>query len=76
MEPRCLFCLHWQPSGYMDERNRLAEERDMQRRQGPEVALAGGCLHPNRIRVGAASTATCPLWEPFDEGSFDDEPIR
>ena len=64
-----MFCRHWEPAGYVDLGNRLSEEREVVDRFGEDAALAGGCAHPEPVRAGASSKASCPLWaaiEPHD----------
>jgi hypothetical protein len=42
-EQRCLYCQYFGS----DEANPEAEERALERRYGPEVALVGACQHPD-----------------------------
>lgn len=61
-ERRCLYCRHWAMSGH--DPNPVAAERKAQARYGPNVGLGGQCQHPTRTGLyGAASIATCELWE-------------
>jgi len=68
LERRCLFCLHWMMHG--SDPNPEAAEREAQARYGPNVGLGGQCQHPTRTRpYGAASIATCELWEQAEPAS-------
>jgi len=62
VERRCLYCRQWLPVGGLGD-NPESDERAMEVRYGPEIAMAGGCGHPEPVRVGATSKAACHLWE-------------
>ena len=68
LERRCLFCLHWMMHG--SDPNPEAAEREAQARYGPNVGLGGQYQHPTRTGpYGAASIATCELWEQAEPAS-------